>query len=131
MLVRLAPGDPRPIYQQIVDEVRRAIAIGSLVEHDPIPSTRDLARELRVNPNTVQLAYRELERLGVVYVKRGQGTYVANSGTSEEERRQMGREVAERALQDAFRHGLTVERLIENIRDAGRVATRGVRHEID
>jgi GntR family transcriptional regulator len=114
--IRLSTGDPRPIYQQIVDEVRRGIAVGSLPEHTPLPSIRDMARELRVNPNTVQLAYRELERIGVVYVRRGQGTYVANSGASEHDRHELARSVASRALHDALRHGLTPAELIDSIR---------------
>jgi GntR family transcriptional regulator len=123
MIVRLTPGDTRPIYLQIMDEVRRAVVLGTLGADDPLPSTRELARDLRVNPNTVQLAYRELERLGVVYVKRGQGTYVANSGTPEKERQRLVRDVSARALRDAFRHGITVEQLIsalevESKRDA-------------
>lgn len=116
MIVRLVPGDPRPIYLQIMDEVRRAIVIGTLAQDDPLPSLRQLAAELRVNPNTVQFAYRELEREGAVYVKRGQGTYVSNSSTPQVERRRLLREVAVRALRDAFRHGVAAEELIDEIR---------------
>jgi GntR family transcriptional regulator len=64
----------------------------------------------------VQFAYRELEREGAVYVKRGQGTYVSNSATPQVERRRLLRDVALRALRDAFRHGLTAEELIGEIR---------------
>jgi GntR family transcriptional regulator len=101
---------------QIMDEVRRAIAVGTLGSDEPLPSVRQLAGELRVNPNTVQQAYRELERTGAVYVRRGQGTYVSNSGNAERERRLLVRDVAARALRDAHRHGCTVEELIEMLR---------------
>jgi GntR family transcriptional regulator len=74
---------------------------------DPLPSVRQLAGELRVNPNTVQQAYRELERGGLVYVRRGQGTFVAEEGgvQSDRERRDLAAMVAERALREAYRNG--------------------------
>ena len=118
MIVRLTHGDPRPIYLQIMDEIRRAIVVGTLGPGDPLPSLRQLASDLRVNPNTVQFAYRELEREGAVYMKRGQGTFVSNSSTPQVERRRLLREVAVRALRDAYRHGLTAEELVEEVRDA-------------
>ncbi|HEY9225126.1 MAG TPA: GntR family transcriptional regulator, partial [Gemmatimonadaceae bacterium] len=74
-LISIDVSDPRPIYVQIVDEVRRAVVIGALQPDEPIPSVRQLASELGVNPNTVKQAYQELERLGVTYVERGNGTY--------------------------------------------------------
>jgi GntR family transcriptional regulator len=122
----ISAADPRPIYIQIMDEVRRAIAVGTLGSDEPLPSVRQLASELRVNPNTVQQAYRELERTGAVYVRRGQGTYVSNSGNAERERRQLLRQVAARALRDAHRHGCTAEELIETLRaEAARPSASG------
>lgn len=112
-------SDPRPIYVQIMDEIRRAIVVGSLVPGDAVPSVRQLAAELRVNPNTVQQAYRELERAGVVYVQRGQGTYVAEGASSRQERERLLKAVAERALRDANRHGFTAAELIEGLREEG------------
>ena len=110
---------------QIMDEVRRAIAVGTLASDEPLPSVRQLAGELRVNPNTVQQAYRELERTGAVYVRRGQGTYVSNSGNAERERRLLVREVAVRALRDAHRHGCTVEELIDTLRSEAALPRTG------
>ena len=118
MLIRIDEKDPRPIYQQIVDEVRRGIVTGALAAEDPLPSVRQLASELRVNPNTVQQAYRELEREGVAYVRRGQGTFVAESsrgGGTARERNALAATLAQRALQEAWRHGLGAEELIEAI----------------
>lgn len=124
MIVRLVPGDPRPIYLQIMDEIRRAIVVGTLAPDDPLPSLRQLASDLRVNPNTVQFAYRELEREGAVYMKRGQGTFVSNSTTPQTERVRLLREVAARAIRDAYRHGLTAEELVDGIRQEVRSNTR-------
>lgn len=105
MHIHLEPTDGRPIYQQIVDEVRRAVALGAVDVDEPLPSVRALAVGLRVNPNTVQQAYRELERAGVVYSRRGQGTFVLPSA-AEGERAALLRDVAERALADARRYGI-------------------------
>ena len=61
MLVNLDPNDGRPLYLQIMDEVRRAVVVGTLRAEDPLPSVRELAAELVVNPRTVSQAYQELE----------------------------------------------------------------------
>jgi GntR family transcriptional regulator len=113
VLIRLDVADERPLYQQIVDEVRRALVLGTLSPEDPLPSVRALAAELRVNPNTVQQAYRELERAGIIYSRRGQGTFVASPGGGEREL--LLRDVADRALKDARRYGIEPDELAEAI----------------
>ena len=118
MLVNLDPSDARPLYLQIMDEVRRALVVGTLKPEDPVPSVRELASELVVNPRTVLQAYRELEREGVLYVRRGQGTFVASgAGPSGTERRDLGLGVARRALLEARRNGLGAEELVTMIRE--------------
>ena len=118
MLVNLDPRDARPLYLQIMDEVRRALVVGTLRPEDPLPSVRELASELVVNPRTVSQAYRELEREGVVYVRRGQGTFVSPDARADrEERRAVARGVARRALLEARRSGLGVEELVAMIRE--------------
>lgn len=119
MIIRIDDTDSRPIYQQIVDEVRRGLVTGTLGPEDPLPSVRQLAGELKVNPNTVQQAYRELEREGVVYVRRGQGTFVAEvRGGTARERSELASSLAQRTLREAYRHGLGAEELIEAIQKA-------------
>lgn len=112
------PADTRPIYMQIMDEVRRALVLETLKPDDPLPSVRQLAADLRVNPNTVQQAYRELERGGLIYVRRGQGTFVSRSVEPAVERETVSRQVAARALRDAYLHGLTFPELINALEDA-------------
>jgi GntR family transcriptional regulator len=116
MIVVLDPTDARPIYVQIMDEVRRAIARGSLTVDDPLPSVRQLARDLRINPNTVGQAYRELERLGVVEGRAGQGTFVIRARVSAAQQRELVRTVAARALRDAHRYGLDPDDVIRGMR---------------
>jgi GntR family transcriptional regulator len=118
MLVNIDPRDTRPLYLQIMDEVRRALVVGTLRPEDPVPSVRELASDLMVNPRTVLQAYRELEREGVVYVRRGQGTFVAPEAQPRlHERRVLAEGVARRALLEARRNGLGVEELVTIIRE--------------
>ncbi len=118
MLVTLDNRDARPLYLQIMDEIRRAIVVGKLKPEDLLPSVRDLASELVINPRTVSQAYQELEREGVVYVKRGQGTFVAPiTKKNSRERQNLARAVAKRTLIDARRSGLDVEELIATLKE--------------
>lgn len=119
MLITVDPADPRPIYAQIVDEVRRALVVGTLLPDDPLPSTRQLAADLRVNPNTVAQAYQELERQNVVYVRRGQGTFARRLVFASTDRSALAAKVAMRAIQDAHRNGLEVGELLAAIKQSG------------
>ncbi|GAA3409057.1 GntR family transcriptional regulator [Paenibacillus hodogayensis] len=69
----------QPLYEQILEQVRSSIAKGEIALGDKMPSVRELAQELRMNPNTVMRAYQELERDGLTEKRRGQGTYVTSS----------------------------------------------------
>ena len=121
MWASLDGTDSRPIYVQIMDEIRRALVRGTLGPEDPLPSVRELSASLHVNPRTVSQAYAELEREGVVYVRRGQGTFVAPGVRPEaRERPLLAREVAKRALADAWRNGLGLEELMEALRSVER-----------
>lgn len=116
MLVNLDPQDGRPLYLQIMDEVRRAVVVGTLQAEDPLPSVRELAAELVVNPRTVSQAYQELEREGVIYVRRGQGTFVSPTvRRGAGERRSLALAVAKRALLEARRNGIGAEELVTMI----------------
>ena len=67
-----------PIYEQVVQKFTRFILLGKLEEGSRVPSVRDLAREIGVNPNTVQKAYRELESRGYIYTVLGQGSFISS-----------------------------------------------------
>lgn len=73
--IEIRPG--RPVYEQIVYAVKRALAVGSLRPGDRFPSVRGLSQELGINPNTVQKAFAELTDQGLLEVHSGQGCYVA------------------------------------------------------
>jgi GntR family transcriptional regulator len=76
MTIRVRPDSPDPIYEQIAGQVVFAVASGDLAPGELIPSVRDLAVQLTVNPNTVTRAFQELERLGVIAARRGLGMAV-------------------------------------------------------
>ncbi|HOB90954.1 MAG: GntR family transcriptional regulator [Bacillota bacterium] len=93
--MRIRVDVSRPIYQQMIDEVKRAIARGELKPGDKLPSHRDMAQEIRVNPNTVQRAYREMEQGGLVQTLRGLGTFISDDPTLVERTRD---EMARRSI---------------------------------
>ena len=119
MLVDLDPKDPRPVYRQIADEVRRSISVGVLKPDEALPAVRRLADELKVNANTVQHAYRSLEQDGTVYVKRGLGTFISSAAKEPSKTRQatIARQIAERALREGFRHGLLASDLVAALQE--------------
>ena len=69
--------DSRPIYEQIMDELRKMIISGVFAPDEKLPSVRELAQELAINPNTIQRAYRELELTGYIYSVAGKGNFAA------------------------------------------------------
>lgn len=77
--LRIDPADSRPIWRQIEEGVRHLVASGALLAGAPVPSVRDLARDLQVNPATVSKAYQRLTDAGVLTVRRGEGTYVSDA----------------------------------------------------
>lgn len=76
--MRIDPGNPTPIFQQIVDRISAAVAAGTYRPGEMIPSVRQQAIALLVNPNTVARAYEHLERQGLLVSRRGNGMEVAN-----------------------------------------------------
>src|SRR3954463_12897729 len=77
--LRIDPRDARPIWRQIEEGVQHLVARGALPAGTRVPSVRDLARDLQVNPATVSKAYQRLTDAGVLAVRRGDGTYVADA----------------------------------------------------
>jgi GntR family transcriptional regulator len=114
------PTDPAPIWRQIEEGVRRLIALGALTPGSPVPSMRDLARDLRVNPNTVQRAYTRLIESGVLMVKRGEGTYVAEapSQPKKSERHEALHDGATRYASTAIAVGAELEDAVEELETA-------------
>jgi len=119
-LLKIVPGDPTPIWRQIEDGVRRLVASGALAPGAPVPSVRELARDLVVNPATVQKAYQTLADAGVLVVRRGEGTFVADRPPSlgRGELGRILREAAERYAGVATTAGATRAEALEAVRTA-------------
>jgi GntR family transcriptional regulator len=118
VFIDLRPDDPRPAYRQIADEVQRCVAVGVLRAGEALPASRQLAKDLKLNLNTVQHAYRTLVSEGVIEIRRGLGAFVA--AVPRESKRPStttARQIAERALRDAFRHGLLASDLIKALKE--------------
>ena len=105
-----------PIYFQIIELIKKSIATGELKSGDKLPSVREMSASLGVNPNTLQRAYGELERLGVTYTKRGMGSFVSEEKTSPDELQdKMGREIAAKFLKDMKSIGISKKRALKII----------------
>jgi len=108
-----------PFYRQIIDQVQFAIANGSLATGDRLPTVRQLAVDLKINPNTVSRAYQELEIRGVLATQMGTGTFVAESKVeiSALEQRRMLDQICTELLSRAAAYGFTAGEVFEAIRD--------------
>jgi GntR family transcriptional regulator len=112
-LFKIDPADPRPVYRQIVEEIHRAVAVGVIRPNEALPPAATLARDLKVNINTVQHAYRQLAAEGMVMSRRGLGTFISPAPRENRNRTAMtARRIAEGALREAFRHGILASDLI-------------------
>jgi GntR family transcriptional regulator len=102
-----------PIYEQIKNGIKGKISLGVLKANDPLPSIRDLAAELVVNPNTVARAYRELESEGFITTRKGKTSFVTDNSSSliKQERQRFIDEVFERAISEARKFGLEEEEI--------------------
>jgi GntR family transcriptional regulator len=83
MFLTINTNDPRPIYQQVADGVKELIARGKLAEGASLPPVRQLAADLGVNLNTIAIAYRELQKDGLIVIKHGSGSVVASRESTE------------------------------------------------
>jgi GntR family transcriptional regulator len=108
MFDRIDPRSPTPIYAQIADRVRVAVAAGELSAGDALPSVRALAGRLRVNPATIVQAYRDLEHEGLVEMRQGAGTFVAavNADRRARERTAAAKRVVRAMLAEAASLGI-------------------------
>lgn len=113
MKLKLEPSSPIALYLQIMEQVRRGIAAGTLQAGSELPSVRALASEHLINPNTVARAYLELEREGLLAKRKGAGTYVAASAgaLSAAYRLRAVGELLDRALAAAAEFGLTAKQV--------------------
>ncbi|ASS90729.1 GntR family transcriptional regulator [Aeribacillus pallidus] len=104
----------KPIYEQLVDQIKEMIVSGVLKGGEQLPSVRVLAQQLTVNPNTIQKAYRELERIGYTYSIQGKGNFVSEKiEASNQEELKMVKENLQKLAQQALFLGMQSDELLQ------------------
>jgi GntR family transcriptional regulator len=83
--LRINTSSDVPIYKQIVEQLRFKILSSKIQAHEKLPGSRALGLELKTNPLTIQKAYQELRNMGLIYNKRGEGSFVAEVSTSDDD----------------------------------------------
>lgn len=122
----ISQTDPRPLYQQVKDQLRHRIAVGELKAGDEIPSIRQLAADIRVSVITIKRAYLELELEGVIQTRQGRGSFVAdNVQLGDLLKEQELTQHLHAAVQASKLLHLTEDQLIERLREVRREDSQG------
>jgi GntR family transcriptional regulator len=117
MILRLNPSSGVPVYLQIIEQVKHAIATGAINAGEQLPSVRQMAEDLLINPNTVARAYRDLEQEGIIELKHGSGAFVSDSIAPPSKSMHKAQAVVKSAIDQLTSFDLAEEeirRLIEN-----------------
>ncbi|MBZ5552788.1 MAG: GntR family transcriptional regulator [Acidobacteriia bacterium] len=117
-------SDPRPIYQQVADGIKELIACGKLAEGAPLPPVRQLAADLGINLNTIATAYRELQKDGLIVIKRGSGSVVASRTMTERSRKKLVRPLRT-ALTEMVLAGLPASKILKMAAQELRLVEKG------
>lgn len=128
----VSPAAPGPLYQQIVDGIKREVLAERLVPGSVLPSYRVLAEQLLVSLITVKRAYEELEREGIIYSRQGLGTFVAAQGNdrTRADRRARARDALRAAIHAGHEAGVTDRELVQMLRDELKSHPSGVAEEL-
>jgi len=118
-MIHLDYRDARPIYSQIIAVLREQITAGVLKSGEKLPSVRELAAELSINPNTIQRAYRALEADGWIVTVPGKGCFVSANASCQEQERNRLLTIFDETTASLLALGMTEEALAERIRKGG------------
>lgn len=116
--------DSRPIYEQVKDSLRRAIITGVIKPDEKVPSVRDLAGQLAINPNTIQKAYRELETEGYIYSVPGKGSFVGEHLEAREARKSELFGQLDATVTEITQLGVSTDEICAHISAGGREAKK-------
>ena len=114
-MIVLNTRDPKPIYEQITDNLRRLIASGGIAPGERLPSVRELATRLTINPNTIQRAYRQLEQEGYIVLLPGKGCFAAEGSAPRQDRLRMLWLQLEAAAAELRLAGVSQQELISHL----------------
>ncbi|WZL73436.1 GntR family transcriptional regulator [Clostridiaceae bacterium 35-E11] len=118
-MFKIDPRSSTPIYQQIVESVKENILKGMIEPGERMPSVREMAKMMTLNPNTVQKAYQELERQKVIVSIRGRGTFISEDyeGKKDQDKMKALRELFKKGIVEAHYIGIEKEELFKMIED--------------
>ena len=119
MKFNIDPASGVPFYRQIIDQIKYAISRGDLKPGDQLPTVRQIAVDLAINPNTVSKAYSQLEILGILETQQGSGTYISAQKVEvpELERQEKLDTLCREFISSAGSYGFTIQELFEALRD--------------
>lgn len=135
-MIRINYRDSRPFYEQIKDNIIRLITTKVLRPDDQLPSVRELASELAINPNTIQRAYRELENEGYIYKISGRGTFISNAADIHSGKKKELFETLDKTVTELLYLSVSEEEITRHIyemrnRNAGTAAPESREHPDD
>ncbi len=118
-MISLNYRDARPIYKQIEDAYKSLMISGALPAGEKMPSVRELATQLAINPNTIQRAYRELEAAGYIYTVAGKGTFVAETEELGSNRKRELLAALDETVQELLELGLSRQEILAHVEREG------------
>lgn len=119
LFITISPSNPDPMYKQVTDQIKDAIAAGALSPDDQLPSIREMAETLKISSITIKRAYRDLETEGFIMTRAGLGSFVAETQPAEIREGKL-REVRERIcaiLETGRRYGITFDEILQILQE--------------
>lgn len=131
MIFSIDLNNPKPTYQQIVDQVRKAIATNVLKPGDQLPTIREAAIQARVNRNTISRAYLEMEHLGLLRSRQGSGCFVSENGIEmvQKEKLRILQTKVDELLMEARHYRVKDEELIQLLQERSQAIEKESNHE--
>jgi len=121
MFIVISPLNPDPMYKQITDQIKDAIATGTLKPETKLPSIREMSKELNISMITIKRAYADLENEGLILTRSGMGSYIAdiNKDTLREEKLIEIRSELNKIRKTAAKFGISAEDIIQIVKESG------------
>lgn len=116
-MIQLNYRDPRPIYEQVKDGIRKLAYSGMIGADEKLPSVRELASKLAINPNTISKAYKELEQEGFIYTLSGRGTFINQDFDLNDRRKTELFQEFDKVVKELFESSVDAEELKSRIDD--------------